>query len=225
MQTDMSAGSPEEARAWFSEPAADVAAALGSDTENGLTVGEADARLTKYGKNTITAEKPPSVWLIALGQLREPMNLMLVAVVVVSVAIGQVSTGLIVALLIVLNVVLGSRQELKARASVDALSNLQVPQAKVVRDGTLQMIDAPDVVPGDIVTLEAGDLVPADGRILRSATVEVQEAALTGRVRQCPRTPPCCPPGMSASGIARTCFSRTRRSPAEPLRWSSRTLG
>ena len=150
---------------------------------------------------------------------------MLVAVVVVSVAIGQVSTGLIVALLIVLNVVLGSRQELKARASVDALSNLQVPQNKVVRDGTLQMIDAPDVVPGDIVTLEAGDLVPADGRILRSATVEVQEAALTGRVRQCPRTPPCCPPGMSASGIARTCSSRTRRSPEGPLRWSSRTLG
>ena len=200
MQTDMSAGSPEEARAWFSEPAADVAAALGSDTENGLTVGEADARLTKYGKNTITAEKPPSVWLIALGQLREPMNLMLVAVVVVSVAIGQVSTGLIVALLIVLNVVLGSRQELKARASVDALSNLQVPQAKVIRDGTLQMIDAPDVVPGDIVTLEAGDLVPADGRILRSATVEVQEAALTGESAPVPKDSAVLPAGDVSIG-------------------------
>ena len=69
------------------------------------------------------------------GQFRNPMNIMLVAVTVVSFAIGEVSTGIIVALLILLNVVLGSRQELKARASVTALSNLQVPQAKVVRDG------------------------------------------------------------------------------------------
>ena len=97
-----------------------------------------------------------------------------------SFAIGEVSTGIIVALLILLNVVLGSRQELKARASVTALSNLQVPQAKVVRDGTLVLVPAADVVPGDLVQVEAGDIVPADGRIIRSATLETQEAALTG---------------------------------------------
>ncbi len=180
MEATPTVASPEDAKVWFAMSADDVVADEGSDADNGLTSEEAQARLAKHGKNTITAEKPPSAWLVALNQLREPMNLMLVGVVVVSLVIGQVSTGLIVALLIVLNVVLGSRQELKARASVNALSNLQVPQAKVVRDGSLQMIDAPDVVPGDIVTLEAGDLVPADGRILRSATVEVQEAALTG---------------------------------------------
>ncbi len=90
------------------------------------------------------------------------------------------STGVIVALLILLNVVLGSRQELKARASVDVLSNLQVPQAKVIRDGGLILVPAVDVVPGDVVQLEAGDIVPADGRIIRSATLEAQEAALTG---------------------------------------------
>ena len=108
------------------------------------------------------------------------MNIMLVAVVVVSFAIGEVSTGILVALLILLNVVLGSRQELKAQASVTALSNLQVPQAKVVRDGTLVLVAAVDLVPGDIVQVEAGDIVPADGRIIRSATLETQEAALTG---------------------------------------------
>ena len=108
------------------------------------------------------------------------MNIMLVAVVAVSFAIGEVSTGLIVALLILLNVVLGSRQELKARASIDALSNLQVPQAKVVRDGSVELVAAADVVRGDIVQLEAGDIVPADGRIVHSATLETQEAALTG---------------------------------------------
>ena len=108
------------------------------------------------------------------------MNIMLIAVTIVSVVIGQVSTGIIVALLILLNVVLGSRQELKARASIDALASMQVPQARVVRDGSVALVPAVDVVPGDIVQVEAGDIVPADGRIIHSATLETQEAALTG---------------------------------------------
>ena len=146
----------------------------------GLTSAEASSRLARYGPNQITGEKPPSILVVALTQLRDPMNIMLVAVTAVSFAIGQVSTGVIVGLLILLNVVLGSRQELKARASVDALSNLQVPQAKVVRGGALVLVPAVEVVPGDLVQLEAGDIVPADGRIVRSATLEAQEAALTG---------------------------------------------
>ena len=108
------------------------------------------------------------------------MNIMLVAVVVVSLLIGEVSTGVIVGLLIVLNIGLGTRQELTARASVDALAKMQVPQARVVRDGSVALVPATDVVPGDIVQVEAGDIVPADGRIVRSATLEAQEAALTG---------------------------------------------
>ncbi|MGZ8746424.1 MAG: cation-translocating P-type ATPase [Mycobacterium sp.] len=160
--------------------AADVVSSVGSDVASGLTAVEAAVRLTTYGPNQITAEKPPSAVKVALTQLRDPMNIMLVAVTIVSFAIGEVSTGIIVGLLIVLNIVLGSRQELKARASVDALSNLQVPQAKVVRNSSVQLVAASDVVPGDIVQLEAGDIVPADGRIVRAATLEAQEAALTG---------------------------------------------
>ena len=103
---------------------------------------------------------------VALAQLRDPMNLMLIVVTLVSIAIGEMSTGVIIALLIVLNVVLGSRQELKARASVDALAKLQVPQARVVRDGEIRLIAATDIVPGDVIAVEAGDIVPADGRVL-----------------------------------------------------------
>jgi P-type Ca2+ transporter type 2C len=182
----MSATAPDQPPAtarggrWFARDATAVAADLGSDLDRGLSTGEAAARLSRYGPNAITGEKPPSMWVIAFEQLRDPMNLMLVAVTVISLLIDQVSTGVIVGLLIVLNVVLGSRQELKARASVDALSNLQVPQAKVVREGSLALVAATEVVPGDVVQVEAGDLVPADGRIVRSATLEVQEAALTG---------------------------------------------
>ncbi len=158
----------------------EVVAAAGSDAVTGLSGTEAASRLSSYGPNEIAAEKPPSIWSIALAQLRDPMNLMLVAVVVVSLLIGQVSTGIIVALLILLNVGLGTRQELTARASVDALAKMQIPQARVVRDGELTLIAATEVVPGDIVEVEAGDIVPADGRIIRSATLEAQEAALTG---------------------------------------------
>ena len=185
---------------------------LGSDAVNGLTVAEAATRLTTFGTNEITAEKPPSIVAIALQQLRDPMNLMLVAVTVVSFLIGEVSTGVIVALLIVLNVVLGSTQELKARASVDALSKLQVPQARVVRDGALVLVPAVDVVPGDIVAARGrrhragrradrplGDARDPGGRAHRRERADRQ-----GRRR---RSPP--PRWRWATG--RTCCSRTPR--------------
>src|SRR4029079_10799314 len=108
-----------------------VLATLGSDPASGLTVAEAASRLSQYGPNQITSETPPSVWKVALQQLRDPMNIMLVAVAVVSLVIGEVPTALVVAILVVLNVVLGARQELNARASVDALSKMQVPQTRV----------------------------------------------------------------------------------------------
>lgn len=160
--------------------AADVAAALGTDVEGGLSAAEAKQRLSTNGRNEIRGEKPPSAWLVALAQLRDPMNLMLLVVAVGSFAIGQTATGVLVAVLVLINIVLGTQQELKARASIDALAKLQVPRCRVVRDRQVQMIEAVEVVPGDIVQLEAGDLVPADGRIVRSATLEAQEAALTG---------------------------------------------
>ena len=145
-------------------------------------------------------------------QLRDPMNIMLVAVAAVSFVIGEVSTGVIVGLLILLNVVLGTRQELKARASVDALSKMQVPQAKVVRDGEVALVPAVDLVPGDIVQLEAGDLVPADGRILRVGDAgdpgggadRGERAGRQGR-RRARRT------ATSRSATGRTCCSRTPR--------------
>ncbi len=164
----------------YARDAADVVASMDSDRRSGLTAAEAASRLSRFGANEITAEAPPSLWAVAAGQLRDPMNIMLIAVTAVSIAIGEVSTGVIVALLILLNVVLGTRQELTARASIDALASMQVPQAKVMRDGTLVLVPAVDLVPGDIVKVEAGDIVPADGRLIESATLETQEAALTG---------------------------------------------
>ena len=180
-------GAGSDAAPPYVRDVADVVAAMESDAAAGLTGGEAASRLARYGPNEIGKEQPPSLWAVAVQQLRDPMNIMLIAVVAVSFVIGEVSTGVIVALLILLNVVLGTRQELKARASIDALANLQVPQAKVVRDGALALVPAVAIVPGDVVQVEAGDIVPADGRIVHSATLETQEAALTGESAPIPK--------------------------------------
>jgi Ca2+-transporting ATPase len=165
---------------WYALDPGEVAARLETHAEQGLSAAEAAIRLSRHGPNEITAEPPPSAVTVALGQLRDPMNLMLVAVAIISIVIGEVSTGILVGLLVALNVVMGTQQELKARASVDALAKMQIPQAKVTRGGSLQQIPATELVPGDVVSVEAGDLVPADGRIIRAATLETQEAALTG---------------------------------------------
>ncbi len=188
MSENLSATATSESKTEpFARSAEEVLDASGSDAAIGLTAAEAASRLASHGRNEITAEKPPSAWMLAVQQLRDPMNLMLVAVVVVSLLIGEISTGVIVGLLILLNIVLGTRQELTARASVDALAKMQVLQARVVRDGALLMTPATDVAPGDILQVEAGDIVPADGRIVRSATLEVQEAALTGESAPIPK--------------------------------------
>ncbi len=176
-------GQPDETgpeRAWYSVDPDAVVAALSSDVADGLTEVEVERRQAAHGPNEIAAEPPPSRLAIALEQVRDPMSLMLIAVAAVSFVIGEASTGLLVAALVVINVVLGTSQELKARASVDALARMQTPQARIRRGGTLKAVPATTLVPGDIVELEAGDLVPADGRLVRSATLETQEAALTG---------------------------------------------
>lgn len=164
---------------WHLMAGAEVLVRLNS-APTGLTDANAAERLVGYGPNTLQQETKPSVLRVALGQLVEPMTLMLIAVAVVSIVIGQGSTAAVVLALVLLNVVMGTNQELKARASVDALASLQVPQARVVRGGTLKLLPASDLVPGDVVQVEAGDIVPADGRILESATLEAQESALTG---------------------------------------------
>ncbi len=160
--------------------AADVVADLGTNADSGLTSAEVTGRRERYGPNELRGDPPPSLWRLAVAQLRDPMNLMLIAVTVISLVIGQIPTAITVALLVVLNLVLGTRQELKARASVDALSRMQVPHSRAVRDGSVAMVAATDLVPGDVVQIEAGDIAPADARILHSATLETQEAALTG---------------------------------------------
>jgi Ca2+-transporting ATPase len=166
--------------AWHALSAPEVARRVDVDPETGLDDAEAGRRLGQFGPNELPAEPPPSKWVVAKGQLVNPMNIMLLIVCAASFAIAQVATGLVVLGLVTFNVVIGAAQELKALASVEALAQLQVPQARVRRGGVVDEVEATRLVPGDVMLLEAGDVVPADGRIITSASLEVQEAALTG---------------------------------------------
>ena len=171
---------PAEHAAWYALSAEEAARAMSVEPDHGLGAGEVQHRLAEYGPNELPTEPPPSMWVVARGQLANPMNIMLLIVCAASFAIAQVATGVVVLGLVTFNVVMGSAQELKARASVEALAKLQVPRARVRRSGQVEELESTQLVPGDVVLLEAGDVVPADGRILTSATLEVQEAALTG---------------------------------------------
>ena len=170
---------PPEQVAWYTLSAQAAAGRLGVDTDQGLSGEQAARLLAEYGPNELPTEPPPSVWVVARGQLANPMNIMLLIVCGASFGIAQWATAVVVLGLVLFNVVMGTAQELKARASVEALAQLQVPHARVRRSGQVEELESTKLVPGDIVLLEAGDVVPADGRIVTSATLEVQEAALS----------------------------------------------
>ena len=178
---------PAEPVAWYALSAQDAADRLGVDPDQGLGGEQAARLLAEYGPNELPTEPPPSVWVVARGQLANPMNIMLLIVCGASFAIAQWATAVVVLGLVLFNVVMGTAQELKARASVEALAQLQVPHARVRRSGQVEELESTKLVPGDIVLLEAGDVVPADGRIVTSATLEVQEAALTGESAPIPK--------------------------------------
>ena len=150
------------------------------DQERGLPAAEAAARLERYGANRFAEGRQESRWHAFARQYRDVMQIVLLAAGAGSLVIGQLGTGLLVIALTLLNAVLGLRQEGKAAAAVAALRKMMVVKAKVRREGRLTEVPAEDLVPGDVVSLEAGDIVPADGRLLRAATLEVAESALTG---------------------------------------------
>src|SRR5262252_5124085 len=178
---------PDQAVAWYALSAGDAAAQLGVSPDQGLSTDKAAQLLAEYGPNALPTEPPPSAWVVARGQLANPMNIMLLIVCGASFAIAQWATAVVVLGLVLFNVVMGTAQELKARASVEALAQLQVPHARVRRSGQVEELESTKLVPGDVVLLEAGDVVPADGRIVTSATLEVQEAALTGESAPIPK--------------------------------------
>ncbi|AEV84865.1 cation transport ATPase [Actinoplanes sp. SE50] len=151
------------------------------DQQRGLSGAEADARRQKFGPNRFAEAKREPWWRSFARQYADPMQLVLLFAGLGSLyPLKQWGTGVLLLALTLLNAALGLHQEGKAAAAIDALQKMMIVKARVRRDGTLIEVPAEDLVPGDVVQLEAGDVVPADGRLLRAATLEIDESALTG---------------------------------------------
>ncbi|MBQ2725052.1 MAG: HAD-IC family P-type ATPase, partial [Clostridia bacterium] len=159
--------------------------AANQTTTEGLTSEEAEKRLEQHGKNKLKAAKKDSILVKFLKQLADPMIIILLCAAAVSgvlaVVEGESFADVIIILAVVLiNAVLGVYQENKAEHAIEALQEMSAAMSKTLRNGETIMVKSEDLVPGDIVFLEAGDAVPADGRIIDSASLKIEEAALTG---------------------------------------------
>ena len=168
----------------YLQSAEEVLCSQGSQ-RGGLTSQEAAARLKKHGPNRLQEAKKITNFQRFLQQLKDPMLLILMAAAAVSavtsILSGEKLTEVIIILAVVLlNAVLGVVQESKAEAAIEALQTMTAATSKVLRDGKITVLHSADLVPGDVVILEAGDAVPADGRLLESASLKIEEAALTG---------------------------------------------
>jgi Ca2+-transporting ATPase len=176
-------GAPPAAgdHAWHTLGADQVLRFEAVDRQRGLSSAEAAARARRFGPNEFAVGKAEPRWQAFFRQYRDPMQIVLVAAGIGSLyPLKQLGTGLLLILLTLFNAVEGLHQEGKAAASVAALQKMVIVTAKVRRDGQVTEIPAGQLVPGDIVAIEAGDIVPADGRLLKAATLEVDESALTG---------------------------------------------
>ncbi|MFF3601416.1 cation-translocating P-type ATPase [Kitasatospora indigofera] len=171
---------PAERPDWYARSPEEVAHLLGVDPETGLTGARVAEQLAAHGPNALPEEQPRPALLRFLDQYRSYMQIILVAAAVVSFAIAQWSTAILLVALTLLNAVVGLRQEGKAASAMNALKSMMKNTARVRRDGAESEIPAEELVPGDVVLVTAGDQVPADGRIVRASALQIDESALTG---------------------------------------------
>ena len=151
----------------------------------GLSMDEAQERLEQNGKNKLKEAKKDSLLVRFFNQLKDPMIIILLAAAGISgitaAYSGESFTDVIIILaVVIINSVLGVYQESKAEKAIEALQAISAATSKVIRDGKIQVIKSEDLVVGDVILLEAGDSVPADARLLDSASLKIEEAALTG---------------------------------------------
>ena len=166
--------------------AEDVLSEQSTNAETGLTSAEAQARAAKFGPNKLKEEEKTPLWIRFFQQMADPMVIMLIVAAVISAVTGMIqgesewADVIIIMAVVIINSALGVIQEAKSEEALAALQEMSAAQSKVIRDGKQISLHSSELVPGDIVLLEAGDAVPADCRVLESASMKIEEAALTG---------------------------------------------
>lgn len=166
--------------------AEEVLEAQSTSADQGLTAAEAQKRLASVGPNKLDEEEKTPLWKRFFEQMADPMVIMLLVAAAISVITGFIqgepewADAVIILSVVILNSVLGVVQEAKSEQALEALQEMSAAQSKVIRDGKMSHMPSSELVPGDVVLLEAGDSVPADCRVLESASMKIEEAALTG---------------------------------------------
>ncbi|MFY9201592.1 MAG: cation-translocating P-type ATPase [Methanosarcina flavescens] len=171
----------------YRQSANEVLTALGTDARTGLSEKEAQARLERYGKNELTAEKPVTAWRKFLAQFQDMLVILLLFATLISAGLWLYERdsalpyeAIAIFAVVLLNAVMGYVQQSRAEEAMAALRQMTAAHANVIRDGTRQSIPAADIVPGDIIIIEEGNTVPADARVIQSTALQTAEAALTG---------------------------------------------
>ncbi|HPE16038.1 MAG TPA: HAD-IC family P-type ATPase, partial [Oscillospiraceae bacterium] len=168
-----------EHRIWHSVDTEELRALLETN-EGGLSREEAARRLEENGPNRLEEGKKRGMLSIFVSQFKDFMIWVLLAAALISGFLGEwVDTGIILTV-VVINAIMGTIQESRAEAALEALKEMAAPFAKVLRGGEVLRVPASELVVGDVVTLEAGDSVPADLRLVTSNSLKVEESALTG---------------------------------------------
>lgn len=164
----------------------EVIQAQATSADSGLSSEEAKARLETCGRNELDKEEKTPLWKRFFQQMADPMVIMLLVAAVISALTGiiqgepDIADVVIILFVVVVNSILGVVQESKSEQALEALQEMSAAQSKVIRDGKFATMASAELVPGDIVVLEAGDSVPADCRIIESASLKIEESALTG---------------------------------------------
>lgn len=165
---------------WYQLSPVDTVKELGVDPEQGLAPDEVRARQEQHGFNELQEAPPRSIWAMLWEQLTDYLILILLAAALISAFLGEPQDSVVILIIVLLNAILSVVQERKAENALAALKALSAPKVAVLRLGQVQEVPSRDLVPGDIILLEAGKYVPADARLLESANLKVEEAALTG---------------------------------------------
>lgn len=166
--------------------AEDVLKEQSTSADAGLSIAEAQTRQAKFGPNKLKEEEKTPLWIRFFQQMADPMVIMLIVAAVISAVTGMIqgesewADVIIIMAVVIINSALGVIQEAKSEEALAALQEMSAAQSKVIRDGKQISLHSSELVPGDIVLLEAGDAVPADCRVLESASMKIEEAALTG---------------------------------------------
>ena len=148
--------------------------------KNGLSTKESNARLNRFGSNTIIQTHTISPFKILIQQFTSFVILILIAAIIISLLIGETLDAAVIAIIVIVNGIFGFTQEYRAEKAIEALKKLSALKARVLREGKEIEIDASELVPGDIIVLRTGDKIPADARLIEQSNLQINESSLTG---------------------------------------------